>query len=154
MSKYVASGYWAKGYAEGDYLNAAASSDVASATNAGAGLVLPAALASAAASSTTLSPYRVQQAGIQAAAVSVTNAGAGMNHAGAALIAAEGNLLVSTVRIITKSGAKSAATGVMAISGRLKWESEPEPGDTWTDRVEPSAIWADKPEPGDTWSNV
>jgi len=153
MASYVTSGYWVRGYAEGDYINVAvAPASVSDTTVAPVCLTHPA-FPVTALTATTLSPYRVRLSASAAAASSDTDVHAGRNHFTSIASAAESNGLASPSQIITDNGVLSAAVGVMMISGRLKWEAKPEPGDTWTDRTEPSGIWTDRPEPGDTWSN-
>jgi hypothetical protein len=153
MSKYVALGYWVRGYAEGDYVDAALSADAASSTVTAAGFVASTAAVPAATSATTFSPYRVQQTGIKSDGLSTTDASAGLDRFVGFLSPAESDLMTAAALTINSTGAKTGAVGVMTISGRIKWESEPEPGDTWTSRPEASGIWTDRPEPGDTWSN-
>lgn len=152
MSKYVAAGYWARGYAEGDYVDAALSADAASGTVTAAGFLASTAAVPAATSTTLLGPYRVQHSAAKVTTNSDADIGAGLNRFVGNLMSAEGSGLMSAGLNMT-SGAKSAATGALKISGRIKWEDEAEPGDTWTSRPEVSGIWTDRPEPGDTWSN-
>lgn len=153
MAGYVTNGYWVRGYAEGDYIDVgiapAASSDTVVATVSVKNTAFPITALSA----TTFSPYRVRLSASSVAGSSDADVHAGRNRFTSIASAAESNGLASPSQIITDNGVLSAAVGVMMISGRLKWEAKPEPGDAWTDRTEPSGIWTDRPEPGDTWSN-
>lgn len=153
MSRYVEAGYWVRGYAEGDYVNAALSSNAASSTVAAAGFLASAAAASSGSSTTTFSPYRVQQAGLKADGSSNTDIAANVKMFVALVNQGQSQGLSAAALTINNTGAKSGVNGVMTLSGRLKWENEAEPGDIWTDKVEPSGIWTDRPEPGDIWSD-
>ena len=153
MAGYVTNGYWVAGYAEGDYINVGVASAASSDTLAAAVCLTHPAFPITALSATTFSPHRVRLSASAAAASSDTDAHAGRNRFTSIASAAESNGLASPSQITADNGVLSAAVGVMMISGRLKWEAKPEPGDTWADRAEPSGIWTDRPEPGDTWSN-
>jgi hypothetical protein len=153
MASYLTGGYWVRGYAEGDYISVG----VAPAASASA-VVAPVCLTHpafpiTALTATTFSPYRVRLSASSVAGSSDADAHAGRNRFIGFVSAAESDLLASASQVITANGLQVAANGAMLISGRLKWESEPEPGDTWTSRPEASGIWTDRPEPGDTWSN-
>lgn len=152
MSQYYVKNYWVKGYAEGDYVNAALSADASSDTVTAAGFLASTAAVPAATSTTLLGPYRVQHSAAKVTTDSDTDIGAGLDLFVGNLMSADGSALAAA-GLNMATGAKSAAAGSLKISGRIKWEDEAEPGDTWTNRAEPSGIWTDRPEPGDTWSN-
>lgn len=154
MSKYVASGYWVRGYAEGDYVDAALSANATSSATTAAGFLASAAALTAGASETTFSPYRVQQAGAKTDGASTTDASAALNLFAGNLIASDSAGLIAAAKTINKAGGSVSVEGVMSMAGRIKWENEAEPGDIWTDRVEPSGIWTDRAEPGDIWSDA
>ena len=154
MSKYVASGYWVRGYAEGDYVDAALSANATSGTTTAAGFLASTAAVPAATSTTTFSPYRVQQTGIKSDGASTTDASAGLNLFVGNLIASDSAGLIAAAKIINKAGGAVSVEGIMSLAGRIKWEAESEPGDTWTNTTEPDGIWTDRPEPGDTWSET
>lgn len=154
MARYVTAGYWTRGYAEGDYTYAAASSNASSDIDAAAGFLASTAFAPAAISATAVGPYRVQQAGINPDAASTTSVGAGLKLFVGNLSAAQSAALIAAGKDISNTGVKSSALGVALASVRIKWEAEAEPGDAWANTAEPSGVWADKPEPGDTWTNT
>lgn len=154
MAKYVDAGYWVRGYAEGDYVDAALSADATSGTVTAAGFLASTAAVPAATSTTTFSPYRVQQAGIKSDGASTTDASAGLNLFVGNLIASDSAGLIAAAKTINKAGGAVSVEGIMSLATRLKWEAEAEPGDTWTNTTEPDGIWTDRPEPGDTWSET
>lgn len=171
--RYVDDGYWVRGYVEGDYVDAALSSDATSGTSATAGLVLLPAAVPEATSTTTFSPYRVQQAGIKSEGASATNTAARLRFSIGNLIASDSAGLIAAAKIINNTAASVSAEGIAALAARLKWEAELEPEDNWADQLEPTdiwvdslepsyewtsaeepdGIWTDRPEPSDTWSN-
>jgi len=152
--RYVEAGYWVRGYAEGDYVDAALSANAASTATVGPNFLINTAAQSSAVSSTVFSPYRVKFAGVSSSGLSGVDLGVNRYRLVGVLPegASVGNASLS--KTMTVSGATVSADGVMQFSGRLKWEAEPEPGDTWTDKVEPTGIWTDRLEPGDTWSDT
>lgn len=154
MAKYVDAGYWVRGYAQGDYVDAALSADATSGAVTAAGFLSSTAAVPAATSTATFSPYRVQQTGIKSDGASTTDASAGLNLFVGNLIASDSAGLIAAAKTINKAGGAVSAEGIMALATRLKWEVEAEPGDTWTDELEPTGIWADSAEPGDTWTNT
>ena len=152
MSQYCVKNYWVRGYAEGDYVDAALSADAASGTVTAAGFLASTSAVPAATSTTLLGPYRVQHSAAKVTTDSDTDISAGLNRFVGNLMSADGSALASA-GLNMATGAKPASTSALKISGRIKWEDEAEPGDTWTSRPEVSGIWTDRPEPGDTWSN-
>lgn len=131
--KYVDQGYWVRGYAEGDYVTIAMSSDAASSTTAAAGFLAATAAVPAASSATTFSPYRVQQAAIKSDGSSTSDVGASLRISRGVLSEGQAAALAAAGKTINNSGASVSVEGVMTLSGRRKWEDRAEPGDIWTD---------------------
>lgn len=130
---YVDQGYWVRGYAEGDYVTIAMSSDAASDTTAAAGFLAATAAVPAASSATTFSPYRVQQAAIKSDGSSTSDVGASLRISRGVLSEGQAAALAAAGKTINNSGASVSVGGVMTLSGRRKWEDRSEPGDIWTD---------------------
>jgi len=165
MTRYVETGYWETGYAEGDVsavyiaasVNASSDTDIATAVKFSTGI------APDGSSAMLTGTGKTGLFGLLAAGQSDVDIGIS-SKTGIAASAVSVSELMAAVTALRQAGFKSASNGIMNASFRLKWENEQEPSDGWTDSQEPTDSWSevlsagggwsDSSEPADIWTDV
>lgn len=155
MARYVETGYWVTGYAEGDVSGVyiAASANTSSDTNIATAVEFSAGVAPDGSSAMLAGAGKTGLFGLLAAGQSDADIGV-LSVVGTAASAISVSELMAAVTALRHAGFKSASNGIMDASFRFKWENEQEPFDGWSDSQEPTDSWSEVLSAGGGWSDT